>query len=53
MDVMKKKMAVQWGSPLGVIDFKETCDLVRREALYSILSKFGIPMDLIRPIEMC
>jgi hypothetical protein len=35
------------------IDFKKACDSVRREALYSILIEFGIPMKLVRLTNMC
>jgi len=35
------------------IDFKKVYDSFRREVLYSILIKFGIPMKLIRLIKMC
>ena len=35
------------------IDFKKGSDSVRREALYSILIEFGIPMKLVRLIKVC
>jgi hypothetical protein len=35
------------------IDFKKTYDSVRLEVLYNILIEFGIPMKLVRLIEMC
>jgi hypothetical protein len=35
------------------IDFKNTCDSVRREVLYSIPMKFGVPMKMVRLIKMC
>jgi hypothetical protein len=34
------------------VDFKKAYDSVRREVLYSILIEFGIPMRLVRLIEM-
>jgi hypothetical protein len=34
-------------------NFKKAYDSVRRAALYNILTKFGIPMKLIRLIKMC
>jgi hypothetical protein len=34
-------------------DFEKTCDLVRREVLYNILTEFGIPMKLVRLIKIC
>jgi hypothetical protein len=35
------------------IDFKKAYDSVRREALYNILVKFGIPRKLVGLIKMC
>jgi hypothetical protein len=35
------------------IEFKEACISVRREVLYNIVIQFGIPMILVRLIEMC
>jgi len=34
------------------IDFNKTYDSVRREVLYNILIKFGIPMKLVKLIKM-
>jgi hypothetical protein len=34
-------------------NFKKDYDSVRREVLYNILSKFCIPMKLVREIKMC
>ena len=36
-----------------LIDFKKAHDSVRREVLYNILIKFGVPMKLVRLIKMC
>jgi len=36
-----------------LIDFKKAYDSVRREVLYNILNKSGIPMKLVREIKMC
>jgi hypothetical protein len=33
--------------------FKKAYDPVRRGVLYNILSECGIPMKLVRPIQMC
>jgi hypothetical protein len=35
------------------IDFKKAYASVRREILYNILIEFGVPMNLVRLIEMC
>ena len=35
------------------IDFKKVYVSVRREALYNIFIEFGIPMKLVRLINMC
>ena len=35
------------------VDFKKAYDSVRREVLYKVLIEFGIPMELVRLIEMC
>jgi hypothetical protein len=35
------------------IDFMKAYDSVRREALYSILSEFGIPRKLVGLIKTC
>ena len=35
------------------IDFEKAYDSVRREVLYNILIKFGIPRKLVRLIKMC
>jgi len=35
------------------IYFNKAYDSVRREVLYNILIEFGIPMKLVRVIEMC
>ena len=35
------------------IDFKKAYDSVRKEVLYNIPIKFGIPMKLVRLIKMC
>jgi hypothetical protein len=35
------------------IDFKKACDSIKREVLYNILVKFGIPKKLVWLIKMC
>jgi hypothetical protein len=35
------------------IDFKKACDLIRREVLYNFLIEFGIPMEMVRLINLC
>jgi hypothetical protein len=34
-------------------DFEETCDSLRREIWYNILTEFGIPMKLVILLKMC
>jgi hypothetical protein len=34
------------------VDFKKTCDSVRREVLYNILIEFEVPVELVRLIKM-
>jgi hypothetical protein len=36
-----------------IINFKKDSASVRREVLYSILTEFGVPMELVRLIKMC
>jgi len=35
------------------IDFKKAKDSIRKEVLYNILIQFGIPMQLVRLLQMC
>jgi hypothetical protein len=35
------------------IDFKKTCDSMRRQVFHNILIEFGVPMKLVRLIKMC
>jgi negative regulator of genetic competence, sporulation and motility len=35
------------------VDFKKTCDSVRREVLYNTLIEFGVPMKLVGLIKVC
>jgi hypothetical protein len=35
------------------VDFKNACDSVRKEVLYSISIVFGVPVKLVRLIKMC
>jgi hypothetical protein len=35
------------------VDFKKPYDSVRREVIYNIVIEFGIPMKMVRLIEMC
>jgi hypothetical protein len=35
------------------VDFRKSCDSVRKEVLYNVLIEFGIPMKLVMLIKMC
>jgi hypothetical protein len=35
------------------MDFKKAYDSVGREMIYNDLTEFGVPMELVRLIEMC
>jgi hypothetical protein len=35
------------------ISYNTTSDYFRRKLLYNILTEFGIPMKLVRLVEMC
>jgi Reverse transcriptase (RNA-dependent DNA polymerase). len=35
------------------IDFEKDCDSIKRESLYDILIKFGVPRKLVRLIKTC
>jgi hypothetical protein len=35
------------------IGFKKVCDSMRREALYNVLIKFGVPVKLVKLLKMC
>jgi hypothetical protein len=45
-------MGVQWTSWSAIRRLQENMS-VRREALYSILIEFGVPMKLVMLIKMC
>jgi hypothetical protein len=34
------------------IDFEKACNSVKREVLYNVPVEFGMPMKLVRPVEM-
>jgi hypothetical protein len=46
-------MGIRRSSASDVYRHPESLFLVRREVLYNILIKFGIPMNLVRLIKMC
>jgi hypothetical protein len=36
-----------------LVDFKKVYDSVKRKVWYNIIIEFGVPMKLVRLIEMC
>jgi hypothetical protein len=53
IQIMEKKLDVQWDSTSDFIDFKRAYDSVKRVVLGDILIEFGNPMNLVRWIKMC
>jgi hypothetical protein len=51
--ILEKKMGVHETEHHLFVDFKKSDDLVRREALCSILIDFEVSMKLVRLIKMC
>ena len=51
--ILEKKWGHKGALHQLYIDFKKAYDSVRREVLYYILIKFGIPMKMVRLIKMC
>jgi hypothetical protein len=51
--ILEKKWEYKEAVHQLLIDFKKANDSVRREILYNILIKFGIPMKLVRLVKMC
>jgi hypothetical protein len=51
--ILEKKWEYSEAVPQLFIDFKKAYDTVRREVLYNIRIEFGVPMKLVRLIEMC
>jgi len=51
--ILKKKCEYNKAVHQLFIDFNKAYGSVRREVLYKILIKFGIPMKLLRLIKMC
>jgi len=49
--ILKKKLEYNEAVHQLFIDFKKAYDSVRREVLHNILTKFGIPMKLVRLIK--
>jgi hypothetical protein len=50
--ILKKKWEYNGTVNQLFIDFEKTYDSVRQEVLYNILSEFGIPVELVRLIEI-
>jgi hypothetical protein len=51
--ILEKKCELNEAVHQLFIDFKKAYDSVRREALYNILTEFGIPKKLVWLIKMC
>jgi hypothetical protein len=51
--VLEKKWEYNEAVHQLFIDFKKACDSVRMEVLDNILTEFGIPMKLVKLIQMC
>ena len=49
---MRKKLKYNEAVHQLFIEFKKSYDSVKREVLHNILNEFGIPMKLVRLIEM-
>jgi hypothetical protein len=43
----------KYNRTLYLVDFRKTCNSVRREVLYNIVTEFGIPIELVGLIKMC
>jgi tRNA(Ile)-lysidine synthase TilS/MesJ len=50
--ILEKKLEYKEALHQFFIDFKKACDSVRRDVLYDILTEFGIPVKLVRKINM-
>jgi hypothetical protein len=48
-----ERMEVYWDSISVIIHFEKAHDSVKREVLYNILTKFGVPMKLVKLMRMC
>jgi hypothetical protein len=53
LDTGEKKLGYSETIHQLFIDFKKSYDSVRREVLYSILTKFGVSMKLVGLIKTC
>ena len=51
--ILEKKWEYNEAVHQRFIDFKTSYDSIRREVLHSILIEFGIPMKMVRLINMC
>jgi len=46
-------MGVKWGSLSAIYNCKKVCDSVRSKILCSVIIEFGIPMKLVRLMNIC
>jgi len=51
--ILEKKLDYNEAVHQLFVDFKKAYDSFRREVLYNIPIQFGIPMKLVRLIEIC
>ena len=53
MQILEKKWEYNEEARQLFVDYKKAYDSVRREVLYNILIKFGIPLTLVKLLKIC